>query len=271
MTIPKLNFKQFTILLLAISLCGYVGTTLLLAQQPPGKQWMAKYESGTEPIKRLTDVRVTLITESIVCEPKGGNQITLPLAKVKGVTYDTRVRHRMKEGSALMVASPLGGMILASTKKTKHYVTIESQENGTEKEVVLELGKNDYLAFLKELKNATGKDWKDLAQQRKNTEDELRREKDKAIAVKLEKAIVVSGVNLKPGQYQLVVLERPDNKGELHFFVKKVIPERSLVNVQVEIVAETNDIRSPELVYKETGGQASLSEVKLPTRKLRLL
>ena len=150
-----------------------------------------------------------------------GSPNTIPLNTINKVTYDTRAHHRTKGGTALMMASPLGGLLLASSKATKHFVTIAFDQNGEKEDVAFELGKNDYTSFLQEMQKLTGKPWKDLAAERKQTEAEIQKQQGNKVAIKLDHTMRVSETDLKAGDYQIVVLERPENKAEVYFFAGK--------------------------------------------------
>jgi hypothetical protein len=81
----------------------------------------------------------------------------------------------------------------------------------------------------------------------------------------------VGGIALKPGDYQIVFLERGDGTGDLHFFAgKKVKPEKSLVHAKVETANQSGNPTTVQVSYKEENGVVLISEIQTPTRIFRV-
>ena len=59
----------------------------------------------------------------------------------------------------LLVAAGTAWLILYPMKGTHHYVNIAWNDRGAEQEIMLELGKQEYLPFLEGLRQTTGKQW----------------------------------------------------------------------------------------------------------------
>ena len=261
------------VLLLGVSLAALAQEKAGAKGSPANTKWSAKYEVGDALIKRGTPVYLTLPdAQSLVWQLEKGSPNTIPLNTITGVTYDTRAHHRTASGAALAAFSPLGGIMLMSSKATKHFVTIGFEQNGEKKDVAFELAKNDYTSFLQEMQKMTGKPWKDLAAERKQTEAEIQKQQNNKVAIKLDHMMRVSETDLKPGDYQIVVLERPENKAEVYFFAgKKVNPEKSLAMAKVEILSQANDVKSAQVIHKEDDKLASVTEIRLPTKTLRVM
>lgn len=261
------------ILLLGVTLVALAQEKVATQGTPVVRTWTAKYELGEALIKRGTSVQLTLPdAEKLVWQLEKGTPSTIPLSSITEVSYDTRSHNRSRSGTALMAASPLGGILLMSTKATKHFVTITFEENAEKKDVVFELGKNDHASFLDELRKLTGKQWKDLAAERKHTEAEIEQQKNNKTAVKLDHMMRINETDLKAGDYQIVLLERPDSKGELYFFAgKKVNAEKSLTSAKVEIMPQTNDVKDAQVIHQENDKFAHVTEIRMPTKTLRLL
>ncbi|MBZ5511156.1 MAG: hypothetical protein LAN70_08285 [Acidobacteriia bacterium] len=260
------------VLLLSLTLVGLAQEKVSTQGKPVTKTWAAKYELGDAAITRGTSVQLTLPdAEKLVWQIEKGTPNTIPLSSITEVSYDNRSHHRTKGGVALMAASPLGGLLLASSKATKHFVTIAFEQNGEKKDVVFELGKSDHASFLDELRKLTGKQWKDLAAERKKAEAEIEQQKNNKIAVKLDHMMRVNEVDLKPGDYQIVLLERPDSKGEVYFFAgNKVNPEKSLISTKVEIVTQSNEVKDAQVIHKDDDKFATVTEIRLSTKTLLL-
>jgi|GEM_PF-3517048 len=237
-----------------------------------GKTREFKYEAGSFPLRRETKTKVTVGRDQIVCQPEGGQRFTIPIQSINEVAYDTKAQRRTAEAAALAAFSPLGGLILFSMKKTKHYVSIVWEENGEKKDVVFMVSKDDRTPFLNELQSVTDKPWRDLDSEQKKTLQELKVAKENAVSLQLDRTTQVGNVALKPGVYQIVLLDRGNGVGDLHFFEgKKVKPEKSLVSMKVEIVNQSNSVATgAQISYKEENGKALISEIQTPTRAFKM-
>jgi hypothetical protein len=226
-----------------------------------------KYETGSIQIKQATKIKVSIEQEQITCQPELGQSFSIPLKAIKEVAYDTKSQRRTTEAAILAAASPLGGIILYSIKKTKHYVSIVWDENGVEKDVIFLVPKNEKTSLLNELQAVTGKPWRDLDAEQKRTTQELEAEKKNAVSLQLDRTTYIGHTILKAGIYQVVFLNRGNGKGELYFFGgKKVKPEKSLAALKVEVTEPINTVSTTQVGYQEKDGKALISEIQMPTK-----
>jgi hypothetical protein len=260
------TLKSLSMCVVAV-LLGVSAVAPAHAQPARAATWDARYDPTGES-KNPTAVKVSIDAGRIAVVSKAGELVSVPVPSVTAVSYDTRSQRRTKEGAALMVASPIGGLILSRTKKTRHFVSIES---ATRSPLVLELGKEEYAPFLGVMRDATGLEWIDVSKARRATEEELGRVKNQAIEVRLDRAVVVNGVSLEKGQYRVVLLDRGGSAGELHFFAgKKVDPAASLVHVTVSVVPEGTGGKAADVTYGGSGANVAITEIKTPTLRLTL-
>lgn len=245
--------------------------TACAAQTVTYRQWKVKYESGTEKLAKGTKITLTIGSDTIAGQAGTGSSITIPVSSITEVSYDTVEKKRTKQGAALMAASPLAGLILMGTKSVRHYVNIISKENEQEREVIFLVGKGDREAFLAELQRVTGQPWHDRAAERKKTETELDHKKKEKISVQLDRKARVNDTELKPGLYQIVLLERQGNTGELYFFAgKNVNSKKSVADSTVDLEPQTSNITTAQVKYDETKGGVVITEIQTQSKLLRL-
>lgn len=260
----------------------------------PGKHWRVKYEAGTEPIKKGTKLKVTVGQEEIVCESKQGFLFSIPVVGITEVSYDNRVQRRIAgplrknfgQGTLpndvvayiiLGTVTVASFMIFYMLKNTgyfeKHFVTLVWQEDGSMKEVVFRVGRDEYNSFLAELRHVVGKPWKNLKKERETLEQELKREKNKKVSARLGRTARVGDTVLQPRLYQIVLLEHDRNTGELYFFVGKKVKTRKIVAVAlVEIVPKTRQVTDAQVIYERgEGGIPTVSEIRTLEKTLRFL
>lgn len=237
-----------------------------------GNQWPMKYEEGTEPIKHDTKMTVTVGDKNILCEPESGMALAIPVAGVKEVTYDTKARRRLAEAAGVAVLSLGVALVFVALKTKKHFVNVVWQEaDGTDKEVVFKVGKGEYAAFLADLQRVTGKEWKNLEMEREKVRQELKTQRGKQVPVQLDRRVQLPDALLKPGVYQVVLLERGGNQGELYFFAGQEVNVKKIVgSAVVEILPASAAGGTAEVVYNEGGEPATIAEIRLPGKTLRL-
>ena len=248
-------------------------------QTPRGKQFQMKLEEGTEPIKKGTKMKVTVGEERIICESGKMAPFSIPVADVVEVSYDIKSRRRLAEGVGVAIAFWPAAPVLFFMKTKKHFVNIVWEENGTGKEVIFKVGKGEYTFFLDELERVTGKRWKNLAmegkrlqEERKQEQEALKEAKSRRTSVTLDRPVRVGEAELSPGLYQIVAVEREENKGKLYCFAgKKVDTKKIAAAAQVEIVKKANDVAGVEVKYKEEDGITRISEILEPARTCRFL
>ena len=263
----QLNSIGMLLLFAAITLTAGAAA----GQENSGKQFKVKYDSGTESLTKGMKVTVNVGANAISVQPEKGTAFNISVPGITEVSYDTIEKKRTKQGAALMVASPLAGLILMGTKSARHYVTIVSKEGGQDKDVSFEIGKDDRDAFLAEMQRVTGHPWRDRVAERKKTETELDHLKNEKIPVQIDRKAGVNGVELKPGLYQIVLLERADNRGELYFFAgKDVKPQKSMAHAPVDISPQSGKVTTAEVKYDDLKGVAVITEIQTSAKVLRL-
>jgi len=257
--------------LLLVAIISFLAGAVCTAQTTADRQWKVKYESGTEPLAKGAKLGVTIGADNITGQPEKGQSFSIPISSITEVSYDTVVKKRTKQGAALMIASPLAGLILMGSKSTRHYVNITSKVDGQDRDVSLEIPKGDKDAFLSEMQRVTNHPWRDLAAERTKTETELDHLKKSKIAIQIDRKARVGDAELKPGLYQIVLLERPDNKSELYFFAgKDVKPQKSVANSAVDITPQSGNPTTAQVKYEDTSGGAVVSEIQTESKTFRL-
>jgi len=241
-------------------------------QTPQGKQWEVKYEEGTENIPSQEKIQIIVGTEKITLERNRQQVLGIAPASVMEVSYDTKVRRRLAESAAVAALSLGAAAVFAALKTKKHFVNIVWDDGGTQKEIVLKVGKGEYASLLAELERVTGKKYRNLEMEAKQAQEELNLEKKNKVGVQLDRGVQVGDKTLAAGLYQVVLLGRPENKGELYFFAGKDVNTKKIAAAAwVEVVTESNEVSGAQASYKEEGGATKLAEIRTPSKTLRFL
>lgn len=235
-----------------------------------GTVWPVKYEAGDFSIKQGTQMAVTVGNATIHCQPDEGRAFAIPVVGVKEVTYDVKVRRRLAEAAAVAILSLGATAVFAALKTKKHFVNVVWSEGGSEKEVVFKVGKGEYAAFLADLQRVTGKEWKNLAQEREMVQQELKTNASRKIPVQLDRRVQLSDGVLQPGRYQLVLLERPANRGEAYFFAGDDVNVKKIAaSAIVEILLESPATTDSQVEYREDGAATGIAQIRLRDKTLR--
>ncbi len=89
--------------------------------------------------------------------------------------------------------------------------------------------------------------------------------------VRLDRRVRAAGADLQPGLYQLVLIEREGNQGELCFIARNKFREQRIAAVApVKILSRGSDVAAIPVIYEEESGIATIAEIRMPTRTLRL-
>jgi hypothetical protein len=248
---------------------------------PTPQEWEVKYETGTQAVKHRRKMKVTVGSREIFCRSDKGEIFSVPVSGVATIFYDNTVHSRsvewMKSGDWVTPYDPwfgplpslvtfgVGAAILAPFKSKDHFVHITWTQNDIGNVAVFEIGKKHFGAFLDRLSAATGKEWRNLPEEREKLREELDREKDNKVSLQLEHTVQAAGGELKSGLYQLVLLERGKDQGELYFFPGKKVELKKMVAVElVEIIRESNPVTSAEAIYHREGDVLRIVEIRLP-------
>ncbi len=237
---------------------------------PMPQEWEVKYETGTEAVKHGRKMKVTVGSREIFCRSDKGEIFSVPVSGVATIFYDNTVHNRsvawMKSGEwytpydpyfghlPSLLAFGVGAAILAPFRSEDHFVHITWTQNEIGNVAVFEIGKKHFRAFQDRLSAATGKEWRNLPEEREKLREELEREKDNKVSLHLEHTVQTAGGELKSGLYQLVLLERGKDQGELYFFPGKKVKLNKIVAVEpVGIIRESNPVTSAEAIYHREG------------------
>ena len=252
-----------------------------MQSSPMPQEWEVKYETGTEAVKHGRKMKVTVGSSEIFCRSDKGEIFSVPVSGVATIFYDNTVHNRSVEwiksgewytpyepflgyGPSLLAVG-VGAAILAPFRSEDHFVHITWTQNEIGNVAIFEIGKKDFRAFLDRLSAATGKEWRNLPEERRKLHEELEREKDNKVSLHLEHTVQTAGGELKSGLYQLVLLERGKDQGELYFFPGKKVKLNKIVAVEpVGIIRESNPVTSAEAIYHREGDLLRIVEIRLP-------
>jgi hypothetical protein len=265
----------------------------LAEPQPPlvEKSFAMKYETGTEAIKPGARIQVGISPETIVLVWKSHQRIAIPAGAITDISYDTVSYRRSAdvlpvadslasgpapppgqggEGlAALMMVTLITAAFVHAIKTTQHFVRLAWVEEGRERVVWLKVGKGEYSSFLASLEQVTGRRFVDRAAERQRLAAELRARMER-FSIELDRKAWVEGAVLRPGRYQVVVLEREPGRGEVYFFAG---PEVTLEEVKAasmaDLAAEPRELPAPAVAYKDSGGMSALAEIQTSTRTIR--
>jgi len=256
-------------------------------QQPQSNRWKMVYEAGAAPIQKDSGVVVTISKENLALQTKKGSPFSIaPGGGITAVSSNLFSRHTASLEQAALWADlarfnpytllylPFGIAGMAATYPiTSRYahVSILWSDNGTEQEILLRLNRADYAPFLASLQQATGKEWRNLDTEWEKVRQQLKNEENKKISVHLTRAVRILKSDLKPGDYQLVLLGRDANHDELYFFPGNQVNVEHLVAVAlVEIQPPEVDAKTGPVSYKQDkNGITTISEIRTDSKTLR--
>lgn len=254
-------------------------------ESPHGNQWKMVYEAGVAPLKGQSPVMVTISDENLVLQPKKGSLFSISAANITAVSSNLVSRRTASSNQAvawayavasspqMLMGLPFGLVGMAATYPIKShyaYVSILWSEKGTEQEVLLKLSRRDYTPFLAELQKATGKEWKNLDTEWEKVQQELKREGANKISVRLDHKVRILKSDLKPGIYQIVLLEREANHGELYFFPGNQIDIEHLAAVAVvQIESLVSDTKEQVSYKQDKNGITTISDIRTASKTLR--
>ncbi len=257
----------------------------LISQETRPNQWVVRFQAGAAPIKLGSKLKLTIDKEKVLLESKKGPSFSIPAAGITEVSSNLVSSHTaslvqaglwvaaVKETPYTLLFLPFGLGAMAATYPIKShyaYINILWNEKGTEQEVVLMLNRRDYTQFIAELQKATGKEWKNLDTEWEKVQQELKREAGNNIPVRLDRKVRIAKSDLKPGTYQLVLLEREGNRGELYFFPGNQVNIEHLAAVAMIEIATIDDTKADPISYKEDeNGVTTLSEIRISNKILR--
>jgi hypothetical protein len=246
-------------------------------------QWRAKYMAGARKDAVGAKVTLSVSPQGVLCK-KGKNVVLqVPIESVAQVGYDTQAHNKgwavLKSGSGGSSGEAatvvfITAAILAPFKTTRHFIRILWQQDGEPQEALLEVGKGDYSAVLAQFQAVTGKPWQNLPEARQKLRMELEEAKGRKLLIQVDRAAVVNEAELKPGPYQIVFLNRAEDRGEVYFFKGQDqdvdtgrIAAQAVVNVKA-----TEDPSLPVAVgYATQEGVETISSIRLPEKTLSFI
>jgi ankyrin repeat protein len=268
-----------------------------VTQAEEAKQWAMKYEKGviaytskpSRVMEQGSKLQLTVSEEAIICADTKGVTLEIPVPGVLAITYDNTSQNRgwrwLRQmsphattgggmgGAAVGLAVLAVGGVLAPFNTRKHFVTVVWKDGRMTNKIVFKVGKGEYLGFLADLEQATGRPWENFPKQRKQVRKELRRAKEmKAhISLRLDRPAWVRFTRLRAGLYQLVLVEGGGNRADLYFFAgKKVDTNKVTTMTSVEIILQANQVSAPEAIYEGEYESSYISAIRLPDRTLHI-
>jgi hypothetical protein len=82
----------------------------------------------------------------------------IPYQSLDKFSYEFTKKHRITQGTIVMVASLGAGAIVMMTKSKSHWLYIDYHEADTPKSLVLRMDKSEYRSVFEAIKSHTGKD-----------------------------------------------------------------------------------------------------------------
>jgi hypothetical protein len=154
----------------------------------------------------------------------------------------------------------------------RHFITIDWQEQGIERELLVEAPKDNYAELIRQLEAASGKKVFDFEARWLQVHEELKREKDHAIPVVLAKRVKLENLSFAPGAYSIIAIPREKDLAELYFFEGKLIDSTSLRGVAIVTTAAAIDssMKEVEIDYTTTV-PAEIQEIRTPTKTFRMV
>ncbi len=269
-----------TLLLRALPLAG--------AQQEAGektKEWPVKVFAGRSQQSKGT---LAVSPSTIAIKQEQGPSREIPISKVAEVTYDnlshSKSREVLSQGATAAVSGPqvmgapyilgatlLGAAFAAPFKTRDHLVRIlwNDAEHGPS-EVLLEIGKKDFAGVLAELQSLTGKPWRNRPEERKKYLQDIQSGKVAKQSFTLEQLVLVSDAELKPGQYVVVVLERPQDVGEVYFYRGADLnPDHIAAQAVVKIEKRSGTQAGVTPKFATVSDAQSIAALEMPDETLR--
>ena len=249
-----------------------------------GNEWPVKYIAGTKKSQVGAKLNLAILNQEVTGKKGRDIVLQIPAASIIEVGYDTSSHNRGwtwlnagavaaqgtgRQGGLILVPFLVGAAVTAPFKSTQHFVRILWQEGGVPSEALFEVDKDDYGSVLKGLQDLTEKPWRDLPEARKNLLAEIKSAKDRSVRLQVDHTVVLNEAEMKPGAYQFVLIERPDNRGEAYFFAgQEVNPEHVTAQAVVMIESSKSEAGSLDVVYAEQMGVATIATIQFPDKKL---
>jgi hypothetical protein len=261
-----------------------------VAQQEPGAgsalqgRWTAVYQGGAAPFGLGTRVQVTIVKDQLDFVGKKDLRFSIPVSTITALSSNlasehTVTRSQMTAWGGLAQLSPytviflpLGIPVMAATYpiKSKYaYISVIWSHKGTDEEVQFRLNRNDYEPLLTQLRKSTGKEWKNLESDWERLSQALADGSGRQVPFRLDRKSRLGKVDVKPGQYQLIVLTEAPNHGEAYLFSRNEVDIEHLISKsQVEINVASDQVEGVSF-KPDDDGISKISEIRIPGLAVR--
>jgi hypothetical protein len=282
-------------LVAGVILLSYIATSQGLqarvVEKAGGEKWQAIYLAGVAPFPRSVHVQVTIDSDALRLAPHKTdpfsvpvNAITLVSTSVKGSHPASRAEWNFLEGFVRGGAAcypPQGcgavvmftGFLMLATYPVKSHdylVSVSWREGNADEEILFRVGPKDYTSLLSELEKATGKTWKNMDMEWAKVHQEITSQQGTKASIQLDRKVHVGKFDLKPGAYQVVLLEREPQRGELYFFPgEQVNIEHLSLATQVEISPAATGATAAPVTFRKKNGITTLDEIHMPSLTVR--
>lgn len=254
------------------------------ASFPPQSRWTGVYQAGAAPFRFGTRVQVTIAKNQLDFVGKKGSRFSIPASTITALSSNLGSEHTVSRTQMIawgglaelspytLIFLPLGIPVMAATYpiKSKYaYVSIIWSRKGTDEEVQFRLNRKDYDPFLRQLRKSTGKEWKNLENDWQRLNRALADGSGSQIPLRLDRKSRFGKVDVKPGQYQLIVLTEAPNQGEAYLFSRNDLNIEHLISTsQVEINVLSDHVEGVSF-KSDDGGVNKISEIRIPGLELR--
>jgi len=171
-----------------------------------------------------------------------------------------------------LIFLPLGIPVMVATYpiKSKYaYISVIWSHKGADEEVQFRLNRNDYQSFLTQLRKSTGKEWKNLENDWEKLRQALADGSGRQMPLRLDRKARFGKVDVKPGQYQLIVLTEAPNQGEAYLFSRNEVDIEHLISTsQVEINVPPDQVEGVSF-KPDDDGVSKISEIRIPGLEVR--
>jgi hypothetical protein len=259
---------------------------------PQEKQWSVESVPGTEFGEKKLKIDLRISHQVVVARHKKLASTEIPVEAIVSVNYDETGHSKgrgmwnastdpvLNDKDLDFIGMPLvfGAALAAPFKTREHYIHILWQKDAESQEISFQAGKGDYKNILAELQTVTGKPWHDLPSERQKLREELDKAKEHKVGLEVDRPALVNGAELKPGPYQLVLLEREESQGEAYFFAGSQVhldhvAAQALVQVEHSVVTPDDGPKpsgtvQPEMVFGNPANKNTLTDLHLPDKTL---
>ncbi len=281
-----------TAFLFTFTLSGWFSQEALA--NPQEKKWSVESVPGTEFGEKKAKIDLRVSQKTIVAQPKKLASTEIPVEAIVSVNYDETGHSKgrglwnastdpvLNDKDLDFIGMPLlfGAALAAPFKTREHFIHILWQKDAQPQELLFQAGKEDYKKILAELQTVTGKPWHDLPSERQKLREELEKAKERKVELQVDRPALVNGAQLKPGPYQLVLLEREESQGEAYFFAGSQVhldhvAAEALVQVEHSVVSPDDGSKpsgtvQPEMVFGNPANKNTLTDLHLPDKTLHI-